>query len=176
LRKVGINPAYQAAFFFERREGSLNERLLPALGGTSGRIWLTDSYDGTKGTLILDSAESELMEMFDPDAVKDIGPSDLDSYKVLGVSQTAGPEEIRNAYIRHVKMFHPDRFPGPDRPIQKRALEELKKKNRARMILMDPPKRALLDRMIRDDENRVIRDSAVKSVNQLRELANRNSR
>ncbi|MGA1848408.1 MAG: J domain-containing protein [Thermoplasmatota archaeon] len=176
MKKVGLSPAYSNAFFSRKGEGQLNERLLPAPGGTSGRTWLSDSDDGSRGTIILDTAEQELLEMFDPDIVTDIGPSDLDSYMVLGVSSTAGSEEIRNSYLRHVRMFHPDRFPGSDRPIQKRALEELKKKNRAKTILLNPQKRALLDRMIREDETRAIRGSSVKSVDQLRMLAIHNSR
>ena len=50
------------------------------------------------------------------------------------------------------------------------AQEKLRKENRAKAILLDPQKRALVDRMIRENERDRIRDLSVKSIDQLKAL------
>ena len=53
----------------------------------------------------------------------------MNPYKVLGVSETATPEEIRAAYLALVKKYHPDRY--ADGPLKEMAGEKLKEINRA---------------------------------------------
>jgi hypothetical protein len=40
----------------------------------------------------------------------------FNAHAVLGVDKAAGPEEVREAYMRLVKSYHPDRFAGIDMP------------------------------------------------------------
>lgn len=53
----------------------------------------------------------------------------MDPYKVLGVSETASDEEVRAAYLKLVKKYHPDRY--QDNPLKNLATEKLKEINQA---------------------------------------------
>lgn len=59
----------------------------------------------------------------------------LTLYGILGVSQTASPDELRAAHRRMVKQWHPDRCNEPDAVEQFRAIQE------AWEILSDESKR-----------------------------------
>ena len=53
----------------------------------------------------------------------------MDPYQILEVNPNASQEEIRNAYRKLVKKYHPDRYPeGPQRDL---ATEKIKKINAA---------------------------------------------
>jgi curved DNA-binding protein CbpA len=64
-----------------------------------------------------------------------------DPYVVLGVSKSAGPEEIRRAYRRHALRLHPDRNPS-----DKDAERKFKEISAAYDVLSDTVKRAAYDR------------------------------
>ena len=64
-----------------------------------------------------------------------------DLYAELGVKRDASPEEIKRAYRRLARKFHPDVNPG-----NRRAEERFKKISMAYDILGDPEKRAQYDR------------------------------
>ena len=64
-----------------------------------------------------------------------------DPYKELGVSRTAGQDEVRKAFHKLAKELHPDRNPG-DKP----AEERFKRISAAFDIVGDPEKRAKFDR------------------------------
>lgn len=53
----------------------------------------------------------------------------MNPFSVLGVSETAPPEEIRFAYLKLVKRYHPDRY--ADGPLKELAEEKLKQINSA---------------------------------------------
>lgn len=57
----------------------------------------------------------------------------MNPYKVLGVSDSASPEEIRKAYLALVKKYHPDRY--ADGPLKDQANEKLKEINQAYEML-----------------------------------------
>lgn len=64
-----------------------------------------------------------------------------DPYKTLGVAKDAKPEEIRRAYRKLAKKYHPDLNPG-----DKAAEEKFKAASAANELLSDPDKRARFDR------------------------------
>ena len=61
-------------------------------------------------------------------------------YKVLGVSKDASQEEIKRAYYRLVRIYHPDVSADPE---ARRKFEEIRK---AYEVLSDPEKRAKYDK------------------------------
>ncbi len=62
-------------------------------------------------------------------------------YETLGVSKTASADEIKSAYRRLAKKYHPDVNPN-----NKEAEEKFKEVNAAYEILSDPKKKANFDR------------------------------
>ncbi|MGI9107788.1 MAG: molecular chaperone DnaJ [Pyrinomonadaceae bacterium] len=71
-----------------------------------------------------------------------------DFYKVLGVERKAKPEEIKKAYRRMARKFHPDVNPG-----DKSAEERFKLITEAHDVLSDPKKRAVYDRFGQYSDN-----------------------
>src|ERR1700744_2007382 len=64
-----------------------------------------------------------------------------DYYKVLGVGKGASDEEIKKAYRKLARKYHPDRNPG-----DKKAEERFKEISQAHDVLSDSDKRKAYDR------------------------------
>lgn len=65
-----------------------------------------------------------------------------DYYEVLGVSETAAPEEIKKVYRKLAFQYHPDRNPG-----NKAAEAKFKEISGAYYVLSDPKRRAEYDQI-----------------------------
>ena len=64
-----------------------------------------------------------------------------DYYKILGVGKNASDEEIKKAYRKLARQYHPDRNPG-----DKQAEERFKEISQAHDVLSDAEKRKAYDR------------------------------
>src|SRR5207247_1918358 len=71
-----------------------------------------------------------------------------DFYKVLGVKKDAKPEEIKKAYRRLARKYHPDVNPG-----DKASEERFKVMSEAHDVLSDPKKRTVYDRFGQYSDN-----------------------
>ena len=71
-----------------------------------------------------------------------------DFYKILGVKRDAKPEEIKKAYRRLARKYHPDVNPG-----DKSAEDRFKQMSEAFDVLSDPKKRTVYDRFGQYSDN-----------------------
>src|SRR6201988_3106068 len=71
-----------------------------------------------------------------------------DYYEILGIKRDAKPEEIKKAYRRLARKYHPDVNPG-----DKAAEERFKLMSEAHDVLSDPKKRSVYDRFGQYSDN-----------------------
>ena len=69
----------------------------------------------------------------------------VDYYKILGIDKTAAPKDIKNAYRKLARKFHPDLNPN-----DKDAKKNFQQINEANEILSDPEKRKKYDQYGKD--------------------------
>ena len=80
-----------------------------------------------------------------------------DFYKILGVKRDAKADEIKKAYRRLARKYHPDVNPG-----DKAAEERFKQMSEAFDVLSDPKKRAVYDRFGQYSDN--LADAAARGA------------
>src|ERR1035437_3462238 len=69
----------------------------------------------------------------------------IDYYKILGVDKTATPKDIKNAYRKLARKYHPDLNPN-----DKDAKANFQQINEANEVLSDPEKRKKYDQYGKD--------------------------
>ena len=67
-----------------------------------------------------------------------------DPYKILGVSRDASDEEIKRAYRKLAKQYHPDLNPGD--PVAAKKMQEI---NAAYERIKDPQKASMIWTLLR---------------------------
>jgi hypothetical protein len=75
--------------------------------------------------------------------------SEPNHYRVLDVAPTAGHPEVRQAYHRAARRWHPDRFAGKPRGEAERAEAEMRRVNQAWEVLGDAARRRSYDLELR---------------------------
>src|ERR1700723_113686 len=71
-----------------------------------------------------------------------------DYYEILGVKKSASAEDIRKAFRKLARKYHPDVIPG-----DKSAEEKFKTLSEANDVLSDPKKRKMYDQLVFYSDN-----------------------
>ncbi len=83
-----------------------------------------------------------------------------DFYAILGVEDSASPEDIRKAYLKLAKRLHPDRFPN-DPEKRSAAQAEFSKVTRAHEVLGDARQREEYDAIRQLAKNRAALEAGI---------------
>lgn len=73
----------------------------------------------------------------------------LDYYTLLGVAQDASLADVKRAFRKFAKKYHPDRFAGAPAEKRDRATQIYRRGSEAYQILVDPVSRTAYDRVLR---------------------------
>lgn len=92
----------------------------------------------------------------------------IDYYKILGVSKTASADEIRKAYRKLARKYHPDLNPN-----NKEAEKKFKEINEANEVLSDPENRKKYDKYGKDWQHAEAFENAQKEAGQQRRSSSR---
>jgi len=73
---------------------------------------------------------------------------DMDYYQILKVKQKAFSEEIKRAYFKQSRIFHPDKYYNEDPTLVNLVTKIFKRMNEAYKVLSDPKKRSIYTKAI----------------------------
>ncbi|MFO8056970.1 MAG: J domain-containing protein [bacterium] len=73
---------------------------------------------------------------------------EMDYYQILKVKQKAFTEEIKRAYFKQSRLFHPDKYYNEDPALVNLVTKIFKRMNEAYKVLSDPRKRPVYTRAI----------------------------
>lgn len=79
----------------------------------------------------------------------------LDYYTLLQVADEANVEQIKQAFRRFARSYHPDRFAGQSQAKIARATEIYRRGSEAMQVLTDPKLRAAYDAMLQQGRLRM---------------------
>jgi hypothetical protein len=98
---------------------SVSGKLFEAFSGTDVFVDVI-AGDGTQ--MLLNKSTILRVEVVDPPKAglnqnrRQADKAGFNPYAILGVDKAATSEQIREAYVRNVKMYHPDRYAALDLP------------------------------------------------------------
>ncbi len=79
----------------------------------------------------------------------------LDYYTLLGVAHVAPVVEVKRAFRKFARKYHPDRFAGAPSDKVQRAAQIYRRGSEAYQILVDPVSRTAYDRVLRAGQRRL---------------------
>ncbi|CAG8838137.1 21571_t:CDS:2, partial [Racocetra persica] len=102
-----------------------------------------DSYEPNSGSPTPPFDDNAFTEDFSEETQDSLNPPTVDFYGVLNVPKEATDEQIKEAYKRLCRTFHPDKHVDPE---NKRTAEtNFQVIQRAYEVLTDPTKRTIYD-------------------------------
>jgi len=82
----------------------------------------------------------------------------LDYYTLLGIDSEADAREVKKAFRKFARRYHPDRFAGGDPDKLTRSTQIYRRGSEALQILTNPVSRRAYDRLIRVGKTRLSAD------------------
>jgi len=154
-----FNIGPEATKVIQERQRIQDQNVLPGMGCSSAsRIRGGFVNEEEKNPVDIEGSQMEnILDLLGQDTNIDLNDDDLLSYSILGITERATDEEVKKAHRDFARRYHPDRFNRMNDNLRMKAEEEMKRRNRAKEILLDPMKKAMLDKRLRDDPLALIR-------------------
>ncbi|MBN2717304.1 MAG: DnaJ domain-containing protein [Deltaproteobacteria bacterium] len=90
--------------------------------------------------------------------------SRLDYYRLLGVAQDASDSDIKRAFLKITKKFHPDRHRDASKQLHAAIYDIFKRLNEAYRVLTDYEKRRLYDHQLTNGQTRFSTDIRMSMI------------
>ncbi len=135
-----------------RSSGKRRAKTKPATPGAAPGMARLVSHAGALPGMAPAVEASPELELEGMDAVRSLSAraADLDHYALLGVGATAGEDEVRRAYYKLARAYHPDRFGKDIAEADRDVVEALFARiSEAFAVLGDPEARSLYDQRLK---------------------------